>query len=446
MATELTTGNPERVLWRYSLPLFGSVVFQQLYNIADSVVAGKFIGENALAAVGNSYEVTLIYLAFAVGLNIGVSVVTARLFGAKRVGELKTAINTAFLFSTALCVALMAIGFLFSPALLHAIRTPDEIFSDTLLYLNIYTGGLPFLFLYNIATGIFAALGDSKTPFWFLAASSISNIALDILFVAEFHMGVAGVAWATFLCQGVSCLLAVWALLRHVSRMQADEKPRLFSMPILGSIIRIALPSTLQQSFISVGNILIQSIINGFGTSAIAGYAAAVKFNNFAVTSFSTLGNGMSNFTAQNLGAGLPKRVRQGLRASLKLMTVVVTCFAAVYLLFGNQVIRLFLNAENAEALTIGVQFLKVVSPFYYVVAIKLATDGVLRGAGRMGEFMIDTLTDLVLRVALAFALALPFGILGVWWSWPIGWALGTLLSVFFYRRGRWESLGAQKG
>ncbi|MEG0997002.1 MAG: MATE family efflux transporter, partial [Clostridia bacterium] len=244
MATELTTGNPERVLWRYSLPLFGSVVFQQLYNIADSVVAGKFIGENALAAVGNSYEVTLIYLAFAVGLNIGVSVVTARLFGAKRVGELKTAINTAFLFSTALCVALMAIGFLFSPALLHAIRTPDEIFSDTLLYLNIYTGGLPFLFLYNIATGIFAALGDSKTPFWFLAASSISNIALDILFVAEFHMGVAGVAWATFLCQGVSCLLAVWALLRHVSRMQADEKPRLFSMPILGSIIRIALPST----------------------------------------------------------------------------------------------------------------------------------------------------------------------------------------------------------
>ncbi|MEG0742123.1 MAG: MATE family efflux transporter [Clostridia bacterium] len=446
MATELTTGNPERVLWRYSLPLFGSVVFQQLYNIADSVVAGKFIGENALAAVGNSYEVTLIYLAFAVGLNIGVSVVTARLFGAKRVGELKTAINTAFLFSTALCVALMAIGFLFSPALLHAIRTPDEIFSDTLLYLNIYTGGLPFLFLYNIATGIFAALGDSKTPFWFLAASSISNIALDILFVAEFHMGVAGVAWATFLCQGVSCLLAVWALLRHVSRMQADEKPRLFSMPILGSIIRIALPSTLQQSFISVGNILIQSIINGFGTSAIAGYAAAVKFNNFAVTSFSTLGNGMSNFTAQNLGAGLPKRVRQGLRASLKLMAVVVTCFAAVYLLFGNQVIRLFLNAENAEALTIGVQFLKVVSPFYYVVAIKLATDGVLRGAGRMDEFMIDTLTDLVLRVALAFALALPFGILGVWWSWPIGWALGTLLSVFFYRRGRWESLGAQKG
>lgn len=438
MAMDLTEGEPDRVLWRYSLPLFGSIVFQQLYNIADSFVAGKFVGEQALAAVGNSYEVTLIYLSFAVGLNIGASVVTARLFGARRIGQMKTAVNTAFLLCLAVCAALMTLGFLFGPALIHAIQTPPEIYDDTMLYLNIYTGGLVFLFFYNIATGIFASLGDSRTPFLFLAASSIANIALDVLFVTAFQMGVAGVAWATFLCQGVSCVLAVLALFRALSRMEADEPPRLFSGRVLANLIKIALPSTLQQCFISVGNILIQSIINGFGTSAIAGYAAAVKFNNFAVTSFNTLGNGMSNFAAQNLGATRADRVREGYRGCLKMMAGIATLFAAVYVFLGPQVIQLFLNGENVQALTVGTQFLRVVSPFYYLVALKLATDGVLRGAGRMGEFMTDTFIDLAMRVALSFALAAPLGLAGVWWSWPVSWTVATAIAVFFYRRGRW--------
>ncbi|MEG0124443.1 MAG: MATE family efflux transporter [Clostridia bacterium] len=441
MANDLTMGKPNRVLWAYSLPLFGSVVFQQLYNIADSVVAGRFIGENALAAVGNSYEVTLVYLAFAVGLNIGVSVVAARLFGAKRIGQLKTAVNTAFWLSLAVCLVLMLFGFFGSAALLELIQTPEEIMGDTLLYLNIYTAGLPFLFLYNISTGIFASLGDSKTPFVFLAISSVSNILLDILFVTAFHMGVAGVAWATFLCQGVSCVLAVCALLKHVHGMKTEEPHQRFSFPIFRSIVQIALPSTLQQSFVSVGNIAIQSIINGFGTSAIAGYAAAVKFNNFAVTSFSTLGTGVSNFTAQNLGAGKTERVKTGYRAAIQMMAVIVTLFAVPYLFFGRVVIQLFLSAENTAALAIGTQFLRVVAPFYYVVALKLATDGILRGAGRMNEFMGGTLADLVLRVSLSFVLAAPLGLLGVWWSWPIGWTLATLLSVWFYRRGKWKQM-----
>ena len=438
MAMDLTEGKPDRVLWRYSLPLFGSIVFQQLYNIADSFVAVKFVGEQALAAVGNSYEVTLIYLSFAVGLNIGASVVTARLFGARRIGQMKTAVNTAFLLCLAVCAALMTLGFLFGPALIHAIQTPPEIYDDTMLYLNIYTGGLVFLFFYNIATGIFASLGDSRTPFLFLAASSIANIALDVLFVTAFQMGVAGVAWATFLCQGVSCVLAVLALFRALSRMETDEPPRLFSGRVLANLIKIALPSTLQQCFISVGNILIQSIINGFGTSAIAGYAAAVKFNNFAVTSFNTLGNGMSNFAAQNLGATRADRVREGYRGCLKMMAGIATLFAAVYVFLGPQVIQLFLNGENVQALTVGTQFLRVVSPFYYLVALKLATDGVLRGAGRMGEFMTDTFIDLAMRVALSFALAAPLGLAGVWWSWPVSWTVATAIAVFFYRRGRW--------
>lgn len=438
MAMDLTEGKPDRVLWRYSLPLFGSIVFQQLYNIADSFVAGKFVGEQALAAVGNSYEVTLIYLSFAVGLNIGASVVTARLFGARCIGQMKTAVNTAFLLCLAVCAALMTLGFLFSPALIRAIQTPPEIFEDTMLYLNIYTGGLAFLFFYNIATGIFASLGDSRTPFLFLAASSVANIALDVLFVTALNMGVAGVAWATFLCQGVSCVLALLALLRTLSRMEEDEPPRLFSPHILVNLVKIALPSTLQQCFISVGNILIQSIINGFGTSAIAGYAAAVKFNNFAVTSFTTMGNGMSNFTAQNLGAMRPDRVREGYRGCVKMMAGIATLFAAVYVFLGDQVIRLFLNGENTQALAVGTQFLRIIAPFYYLVALKLACDGVLRGAGRMGEFMTDTFVDLAMRVALSFALSVPLGLTGVWWSWPVSWAVATAIAVLFYRRGRW--------
>ncbi len=438
MATDLTQGKPDRVLWKYSLPLFGSIVFQQMYNIADSVVAGKFVGENALAAVGNSYEVTLIYLSFAFGLNIGASVVTARLYGAKRMAQMKTAVHTAFFLTAAVCAVLMTLGFAFSPMLIRAIQTPEEIFEDTMLYLNIYTGGLAFLFLYNIATGIFASLGDSRTPFLFLAVSSVSNIALDVVFVTALHMGVAGVAWATFLCQGVSCVLALLSLFKALAKIPSEEKPGWFSKPILRSLIKIALPSTLQQCFISVGNILIQSIINSFGTSAIAGYAAAIKFNNFAVTSFSTMGNGMSNFTAQNLGAGKPERVREGYRGCLKMMAVIVSVFAATYLCAGEYVIRLFLNAENTRALEIGTQFLRIVSPFYFVVALKLATDGVLRGAGCMGEFTTDTLVDLAMRVALSFIFAAPFGLTGVWWSWPVSWGVATVIAVLFYRRGRW--------
>ncbi len=203
MNKDLTVGNPSTVLWKFCLPLFGSIVFQQLYNIADSWVAGKFIGQNALAAVGNSYEITLIFIAFAFGCNIGCSVLVSQLFGAREYGDVKTAVSTAALSSGLVCLLLMLVGILGCDGLLTLINTPEEVFAASALYLDIYVWGLPFVFFYNIATGVFSALGDSKTPFIFLAASSLSNIAVDILFVTAFKMGVAGVAWATFLCQGI---------------------------------------------------------------------------------------------------------------------------------------------------------------------------------------------------------------------------------------------------
>ena len=292
MNKDLTVGKPEKVLWAFCLPLFGSIIFQQLYNIADSLVAGKFIGENALAAVGNSYEITLIFIAFAFGCNIGCSVVVSHYFGAKLYADMKTAVHTTLIFSGAVCAVLMALGLIFQQPLLQLIKTPENVLADSSLYLDIYIWGLPFVFFYNISEGIFSAMGDSKTPFIFLACSSLSNIAMDILFVTAFNMGVAGVAWATFLCQGISCLLALYFVLRRLAKIRIeDDRARLFSCRILGEIVRIALPSTLQQSFISVGNIVIQSVVNSFGASVMAGYSAAIKLNNLVITSFTTLGN-----------------------------------------------------------------------------------------------------------------------------------------------------------
>lgn len=439
MNKDLTVGDPAKVLWKFCLPLFGSIIFQQLYNIADSFVAGKFIGENALAAVGNSYEITLIFIAFAFGCNIGCSVIVSQLFGARKLGEMKTAVYTTFISSAVVCAALMLAGTLGCDGLLRLINTPENVFADSKLYLDIYILGLPFVFFYNVATGIFSALGDSKTPFIFLAASSTSNIFMDILFVTAFKMGVAGVAWATFLCQGVSCVLAVLFVLRRLRGVETDEKSALFSFPLFCRIAAIAVPSILQQSFISVGNIVIQGVINSFGSGVMAGYSASVKLNNLVITSLTTLGNGISNFTAQNIGAGKMERVRSGFKAGLKLVWMLCLPIVALYLLGGRMLVNIFMNEPSEAAMASGVQFLRIVSPFYFVVSCKLVSDGVLRGAGLMKEFMAATFTDLILRVGLAVVLSKALGAVGVWCAWPIGWSIAMAMSVIFYRRGPWE-------
>ena len=439
MNKDLTVGKPESVLWKFCLPLFGSIVFQQLYNLADSFVAGKFVGESALAAVGNSYEITLIFIAFAFGCNIGCSVIVSQLFGAKRMADLKTAVYTTLISSGIVCLLLMGLGTLLCTDLLELIHTPEDILPDSKLYLDIYILGLPFVFYYNVATGIFSALGDSKTPFYFLAASSLSNIAVDILFVTAFQMGVAGVAWATFLCQGVSCVLAVVVVFRRFRTIETERKPALFSWVLLKKIAVVAIPSILQQSFISVGNIIIQGVINTFGSSVIAGYSAAVKLNNLVITSFTTLGNGISNYTAQNIGAEKPDRVRQGFKAGVKLVWLLSLPLVALYLLGGGVLLRIFLDDTTGTAMQVGIQFLRVLAPFYFVVSAKLVSDGILRGAGLMKQFMAATFTDLILRVVLAKVLSVPFGTLGIWCAWPIGWTIAAVMSVLFYRRGPWN-------
>ena len=418
------------------MPLFGSIIFQQLYNIADSLVAGKFIGENALAAVGNSYEITLVFIAFAFGLNIGCSVIVSLYFGAGNYRDMKTAVTTSMIVSAIVCLALMLTGLLGCDRLLELIRTPQTVFADSRLYLYIYVCGLPFVFFYNIATGIFSALGDSRTPFCFLAASSTANIAMDIWFVTGFHMGVAGVAWATFICQGISCILALLFVAKRLRQFDTARKSPLFSAAICAKILKVAVPSILQQSFISVGNIVIQGVINGFGPGVMAGYSAAVKLNNLVITSFTTLGNGISNYTAQNIGAGKAQRLRPGFRGGLRMVWILSLPLAVLYFTAGRLLLVLFMNEPSREALSTGIIFLRIVAPFYFVVSAKLVADGILRGASLMGRFMVSTFTDLILRVVLAIILSrTALGATGIWCAWPIGWTVATCLSVCFSRK-----------
>lgn len=436
MNRDLTLGNPKKALWSFCLPMFGSILFQQLYNIADSFTAGKFIGENALAAVGNSYHVTLIFIAFAFGCNIGCSVIVSQLFGAKNYAAMKSCVSTTLIASGVLCLILMAAGLLSCSELLRLMKTQPEIMEDSTLYLNIYIWGLPFLFFYNIATGIFSALGDSKTPFLFLAASSSANIFADVLFVRYFSMGVSGVAWATFLCQGASCVLSLIIVLKRLSKIKTEGRILLFSFDLLKKTAAIAVPSILQQSFISVGNMMIQGCINSFGVSVAAGYSAAVKLNNLVITSFTTIGNGISNFSAQNIGAKKYARVQEGFFAGVKLVWSLCLPFCLLYLCFGKHLLYLFMDRSSKEALLTGQQFLWILSPFYFVVSAKLAADGVLRGAGAMRKFMAATFTDLILRVALSFFLSdLTHSATGIWCAWPVGWTVATVLSVLFYRQ-----------
>ena len=443
MIQDLTAGDSGKVLFLYTVPMFISVAFQQIYNIADSMIAGRFAGEDALAAVGASYPVTMIFMAVAIGCNIGCSVVISQLFGAKQYRQLKTAVSTVLLVGFALSALLTLLGLLTTPSMMRMIRTPDNIFRDGVLYLRIYIGGFVFLFLYNVVTGMFNSLGDSKTPLYFLIGSSVGNILLDLLFVAVFEWGVAGVAWATFLAQGAACILVFFVFRIRLGEIDAlsesdwdkGKRPALFSGAMLGKITLVAVPSILQQSFVSVGNIFIQSLVNSYGSDVIAGYSAAIKLNTFVITGFTTLGNGVSGFTAQNLGAGQIRRIREGFRAGMKLAIGVAVCFSLLYFFPGKVMMRLFLKNTEGMAMQAGVMFLRLVAPFYVVVSLKLVADGVLRGAEAMRCFMISTFTDLILRVILAYILSGRFASTGIWMSWPVGWSVATVLSLYFYRK-----------
>ncbi|MBO5290900.1 MAG: MATE family efflux transporter, partial [Clostridia bacterium] len=417
------------------IPLFISVIFQQMYSMADSLIAGRFVGEDALAAVGASYPITNIFNAVAIGCNVGCSVVISQLFGAKDYKRVKTAASTSLIFCLVLGGVLTALGIALTPALMRAIDTPENIFNESALYLAIYVGGFTFLFIYNIANGIFNSLGDSKTSLYFLIFSSVFNVVLDYVLVVFFNMGVGGVAWATFIAQGIAGVLSVITLLKRLKTLPVTEKTEMFSFELLKRIARISIPSVLQQSFVSVGNVFIQKLINGFGSYVVAGFAAAFKLNMFTVNALCTIGNGVSSFTAQNYGAKKYNRIKEGMKWGSVFSIIAGCIFAVTYLAFNEQLLRLFMEKTvNEETVVSGMAFLKIVSPFFCFIGLKLVFDGVLKGTGSMKLFMVVTFTDLILRVILAFVFAPIWGYEGIWYSWPVGWTIATVLSLIFYK------------
>ena len=330
MITDLTEGKPSKILWSFSIPMLLSVVFQQLYNIVDSIVAGKFVGAQALAAVGASYPITMIFMAIATGANVGAAVIISQLFGAKNFEKLKTSVFTSIISMTVLAAILTIFGIVFCSGMLKMLSTPDNIFSDSMTYLNIYIGGLIFLFLYNICTGIFTAMGDSKTPLYFLIMSSVGNIILDLVFVIVFNMGVAGVGWATFIAQGISSLLAFAVLLKRVHGIKSGTYKK-FSIRMLGHISRIAIPSILQQSFVSVGNLFIQSRVNSFGSDAVAGSATGLNFEYFTYFTISAFVQAAVTFTSQNYGARNFKRCKKIFVYSMISSVVICGLMSAIF-------------------------------------------------------------------------------------------------------------------
>ena len=439
MNYDLTVGEPRKTLWRFTFPMFISVVFQQFYSITDSAIAGQFAGESALAAIGASYPITMIFMAIATGSNIGCTVVLSQLFGAKKYKDVKTAAYTALIFGAVLSGILTVIALISSSALLTAIQTPASIFTDAAAYMNIYLGGFAFLYLYNMANGVFNALGDSKTPLYLLIMSSIANVVLDYVFVAILNMGVSGAAWATFIAQGAACILAIIILLFRLSKLDSEKNISLFSVPKLKLILFIAIPSILQSSFVSVGNFFIQGLINSCGEAVIAGFSSAFKLNTFALTSITTVASAVSSFTAQNIGAGKYDRVRAGLKYGLILAMSFTVVFAFSYYFAGRHLLGIFMESDSSDAMATGIEFLKMIGPFYFVVCSKLVFDGVLRGAKAMRYFMITTFSDLIIRVVISYVLFPSMKQHGIWLSWPIGWVIGAFLSVLFYFLGVWN-------
>ena len=432
---------PMNALVMFSLPMIAGNLFQQTYTMADSAIVGRCVSEQALAAVGASYSLTNIFICVAIGGGIGASVLVSQYFGAKLYQKMKTAVFTALIVFLVLSFLLGGFGLLFSRDIMAALKTPEDIFDAAIEYLNIYFIGLPFLFMYNVLSAMFNALGKSRIPLGFLIFSSLFNIVLDWIFVTRLFMGVAGVAWATLIAQSLSAVLSFFVLLCQLRKMDA-EKGKLFSQKELLPMARISIPSILQQSTVSIGMMLVQSVVNSFGSEVLAGFSAAMRVESLCIVPMSGIRNAMSAYTAQNIGAQKKERVVEGYHAANKLVAV---CAAAVFLIlepFNRPIIAFFLGENGtAAAMETGRGYLVCIGCFLCLLGFKMAVDGLLRGAGDMKMFTIATLVNLFIRVFIAVAFAPRYGIAMVWYAVPVGWFVNWALSFAQYRTGKWSGV-----
>lgn len=439
----MITDSPGRALFFFALPMILGNLFQQFYTTADSIIVGRFVGEEALAAVGASYSLTTVFIMIAIGGGIGASVITAQYLGAGCYRQMKTSVYTALLSFLSLSIVLSLIGLMANRAILTALNTPANILSDAMLYLQIYFVGLPFLFMYNILSSVFNALGNSKTPLYLLIFSSLMNIVLDLVMVKVFSLGVAGVAVATVFAQGVSAVISFCLLIRQLKTYEDGQdtaEHRLFDARMLGNMIKVALPSMLQQSIVSIGMLLVQSVVNGFGSSVLAGYTAGTRIESICIVPMIATGNAVSTFTAQNLGAGQPERVKRGYLAGVKIVVAFAVLICLILTVFHKPIISAFLESgSDMAAFETGSSYLSFIAFFFVFIGLKATTDGVLRGSGDVVVFTLANLINLGIRVTFAFAMAGIIGVQAVWFAVPIGWATNYLISFVRYLSGKWS-------
>lgn len=470
----MLTDHPGKSLLFFALPMILGNLFQQFYSTVDSIIVGQFVGEDALAAVGASYSLTTVFIMIAIGGGIGASVITSQYLGAGQYRKMKTSVYTALLSFLAVGILLSLVGLFLNEKILIALNTPNNILEDAMLYLEIYFIGLPFLFMYNILSSLFNALGNSKTPLYLLIVSSVFNIILDLLFVKSFGMGVVGAAAATVLAQGISAI-ASFCILMHTLRKYADKvthqfeavqfpkkmqlqaqsqtQPHeqeyiskrfsirsIYDIQIWGSMLKVAIPSMLQQSIVSIGMLLVQSVVNGFGSSVLAGYSAGTRIESICIVPMIATGNAVSTFTAQNLGAGKPERVKQGYRAAVRIVMAFAVGICLILSFFHESIISSFLEqGSEPAAFATGNAYLSFLAFFFGFIGLKASTDGVLRGSGDVLVFTLANLFNLSIRVTVAFALAPVWGVQAVWIAVPMGWAANYVVSLIRYLSGKWS-------
>ena len=415
------------------------LIFEQLLAVSVGFVDTFMVsiaGEAAVSGVALVDNISNLLIQILSALATGGAVVCSQYLGSRNINMSKKSAGQLIFIMSALSSLLMVISLIGNHGIINFIfgKIEKDVFVSASIYFYITAISYPFLGVYNAGAALFRSIGNSKISMNTSLIMNIINICGNALFIFVFDMGVAGVAWATFLCQGVSCVLSLWVVARRVRAVPSEGERVWFSWKMLGQIAVVAIPSILQQSFVSVGNIIIQSVVNSFGASVIAGFAAATKLNNVLISSLTTLGSGISNYASQNLGAGKNERVKAGFGAGVRLLGSICLCFTALYLLAGRQLLMLFMNSPTGEAINTGLTFLQTIAPFYLLLAFKLTSDGLMRGCGMMGRFMATTLSDLFLRVVLAMLFSRWLGVNGIWLSWPVGWFVGTVLSMVFYR------------
>lgn len=435
MISDMTKGDTYKVLFKFSLFIAAGNMLQQLYNLADIYILGRYAGMNAMAAVGSASNSVVLLINIAVGLNMGTNVVIATSFGKKDKQQIKNGIKTGITIATVLGIAFTILGIIFTRWILLATNTPKELLADANTYLRIYFCGLVFLFLFNIIIAISQALGDSRTTFCSLIVSTLINIFLDIYMVKFRGMGILGAAVATVISEVICFLFGVVMLCRLLGQMKGNEGYK-YDFNEQEKIINESIPAILQRSVIAIGVTLMQSLINRYGVNIMAGYTAATKLFGLVSLPVMDIGNAVTTFTAQNIGANEKNRVKEGILAA-----IVLDVFFSVFILvlvfgFGRQIITFFIsNNSNVEAIEFGLRYIRITCVFQIIQGVLQVYNGVIRGASDLRGFMGSFTLNLLARVTCGYALAYFLGLRYIPYAWPIGWAVGLAIGYLRYVR-----------